>query len=183
MNGYGVVTDYWPRDSVPTATCQMHTDARLCAETGLLASAFCPNTQTAGIITLPVGHPLYRFIGTRYEDVLTQYLGRFVTMRPGVDSTETLLSTHLCSAHNYAADTGSQTVITDPVVRDQLLPDANALLNSARAQLAALPYDHWAYASLQNAINNLSSLTGGNPSASELMAAMALLTQAMASAR
>ena len=64
-----------------------------------------------------------------------------------------------------------------------MLPDANALLNSARAQLAALPYDHWAYASLQNAINNLSSLTGGNPSASELMAAMALLTQAMASAR
>ena len=183
INGYGVVTDYWPRDNVPTTACQMHADMRLCAETGMLASAACTNTQTAGVITLPSGHPLYRFIGTRYEDVLVQYLGRFSTMRPGVDSTETLLSNFLCTRHTYSADAGSQVVITDPVVRDQLLPDANALLNSARAQLAALPYDHYAYASLQNAINNLSNLTAGNPSASDLMTAMALLTQAMAAAR
>ena len=115
--------------------------------------------------------------------MLVQYLGRFSTMRPGVDSTETLLSNFLCTRHTYSADAGSQVVITDPVVRDQLLPDANALLNSARAQLAALPYDQYAYASLQNAISNLSNLTGGNPSASDLMTAMALLTQAMAAAR
>ena len=185
VNGYGVTTDYWPRDSVPTQYCQMHTSVQLCAETGLLAAAGCPNPQTAGIITIPPGHPLYNFIGTRYDSVLTQYLGRFANLRLSADgySNNALLATVTCAQHTFYADYGGQPEITDPLVRDRLLPDANALLNTARALLGALPYEHPAYAALQSAINNLSSLTSGAPTSSELTAAMALLTQAMAAAR
>ncbi len=31
--------------------------------------------MTRGVITIPAGHPLYSLIGTRYQEVLEQYLG------------------------------------------------------------------------------------------------------------
>lgn len=183
-NGYKVYTDYWPQEGVPTQYCQMHHEVTLCTVTGDLATAYCPSVQTAGIITLPQGHPLYRFIGTQYDSVLSEYLGDFATLRLTEDSNynSLLLSSCSCTLHASGSSTGAATV-TDPIVRDQLLPDAQTLLVAAQSQLSALPATHSGYAALQSAINNLSSVVNGNPDAATLTAAMSALTLAMAGAR
>ncbi|MBQ7455491.1 MAG: transglycosylase domain-containing protein [Clostridia bacterium] len=180
VNGYGVTTDWWPAASAPTQTCQMHTEVRLCSVTGMLATDSCPGTVVGGVITIPAGHPLYDLIGTKYNDTLTQYLGRFATLRLSQDSNRNaaLLSTVTCTLH-----TGGGQAVADTTVRDRLLPDAQALLATARAQLAGLSYDHPGYAALQSAIASLESVTAGNPTAEALTQAMAVLTQAMAAAR
>ena len=184
-NGYGVVTDYWPRDSAPTEYCQMHTEVQLCPETGMLATSGCPNAQTAGVITIPPGHPLYDFIGTKYDGVLTKYLGPFATLRLSTDDAynAAVLSSVTCTVHAPGASYGGQPVITDPLVRDQLLPDARALLSTAQNQLALLPMEHPGYAALSSAVSSLNTLISGAPTAEQLTQAMAMLTQAMAGAR
>ena len=182
VNGYSVVTDYWPVGSVPTVECQMHRLMNVCADSGMPAGPGCVNVKKAGILTIPAGHPLFNFIGTQYDSVLSKYLGRYATLRlsSSVYQNDAILSTLSCTLHSSG---GEYTVVTDPLVRDQLLPDAQSLLASARARLAALPMEHYAYAALQNAIGNLESVASGNPSAADLTAAMAILTQAMADAR
>ena len=62
--GYGVVTDYWKAGTEPTVSCQMHTTQTICSVSGLLASPYCPDTVTRGVLTIPSGHPLASFIGT-----------------------------------------------------------------------------------------------------------------------
>ncbi len=183
VNGYGVTTDYWPAGSAPTHECQMHALMNVCAASGMLAGDGCPSVSQAGILTIPAGHPLYNFIGTEYDSVLSKYLGRYATMRmsSSVYQNQAILSTLTCTLHDSGG--GSGYVVTDPLVRDQLLPDARQLLSTARAQLAALSPAHYAYASLQSAADNLENLISGAPSASDLTAAMAILTQAMADAR
>lgn len=78
---------------------------------------------------------------------------------------------------------GGTPTVTDPLVRDQLLPDARTLLSSAQSQLAALSPDHPGYAALQAAISNLNMVINSAPDAATLSAAMGALTQAMAGAR
>ena len=182
-NGYGVTTDYWPQEGAPRTYCQMHSEVSLCSATGMLATSGCPYTQTAGVITIPPGHPLYQFIGTQYDSVLTKYLGSFASLRLTGDSNynAAMVSTVTCTQHAPGAG-GTQTA-TDPIVRDQLLPDARTLLQSAQALLSTLPADHPAYGALQGAISNLNAMLDTNPGASELMTAMSVLTQAMAAAR
>ena len=182
-NGYGVTTDWWPAGSAPTQYCQMHTEVQLCTATGLLATAGCPSTQTAGVITPPMGHPLYDFFGTQYSDVLTRYLGRFATLRLSGDSNynAAALSTVTCTAHSGSGGAGQGA--SDPTVRDQLLPDARRLLESARTLLSATAPDHPGYAALQSALGTLTSVAASDPSAEALMQAMAALTQAMANIR
>ena len=184
INGYGVVTDYWPAATAPTHECQLHILAQVCTDSGMLATDACPHVTTAGIITIPAGHPLYDFIGTQYNDVLSKYLGRYATLRMSSDfyQNQAVLATVGCTVHGgYAAYApGGTAEITDPLVRDQLLPDAQSLLASARSLLGSLSPADPAYGPLQGAINNLSNLVSGAPSAADLMAAMALLTQAMA---
>ena len=184
-NGYGVVTDYWPAATAPTHECQMHTLVNLCVESGMLASSGCPNVVQAGIITIPAGHPLYDFIGSKYDSVLSKYLGRYATLRmsSSVYQNQAILDTLGCTLHDYGGYNGYSTVITDPLVRDQLLPDAQQLLASARARLSMLPAEHYAYGTLLSAISRLEALINGNPGAEELMAAMASLTSAMAQAQ
>ena len=183
-NGYKVYTDYWPADGVPTTYCQMHHEVTLCTVSGELATEYCPSVETASVITLPVGHPLYQFIGTEYESVLTEYLGSFASLRLSSDSnySNALLSTLTCTVHSAATASGTAAV-TDPVVRDQLLPDAQTLLTAAQAQLSALSPDHSGYAALQSAISNLSTVISGSPDATTLANAMSALTQAMAACR
>ena len=190
VNGYGVVTDYWPVNTAPTHECQMHMLVNVCSESGMLAGEYCSHVTEAGIITIPAGHPLYNFIGTRYDNVLSQYLGRYATLRmsSSVYQNQAILSTLSCTLHSYAAGYDGYygeyaPTVTDPLVRDQLLPDAQAILASARARLAALPPTHYAYTPLLNAINNLDSVINSAPSAEQLTAAMAILTQAMAQAQ
>ena len=183
-NGYKVYTDYWPADGVPTTYCQMHHEVTLCTVSGELATEYCPSVETASVITLPMGHPLYQFIGTEYESVLTEYLGSFASLRLSSDSNynNALLSTLTCTVHSAATASGTAAV-TDPVVRDQLLPDAQTLLTAAQAQLSALSPDHSGYAALQSAISNLSTVISGSPDATTLANAMSALTQAMAACR
>ena len=183
-NGYKVYTDYWPADGVPTTYCQMHHEVTLCTVSGELATEYCPSVGTASVITLPVGHPLYQFIGTEYESVLTEYLGSFASLRLSSDSNynNALLSTLTCTVHTAATASGTAAV-TDPVVRDQLLPDAQTLLTAAQAQLSTLSPDHSGYAALQSAISNLSTVISGSPDATTLANAMSALTQAMAACR
>ena len=179
--GYKTYTDYWPRNSVPTTYCQMHTEATLCTASGMLATAHCPGKQTAGVITIPAGHPLYRFIGTQYEHTLEEHLGSFATLQLGSDPNRNnaLLSRKTCTVHTASAAGG----ISDPVVKNQLLPDAERLLASAQVLLSTLPPSHPAYNQLYNAISALVSAMVGNPDASTLTRAMSYLTQAMAGAR
>ena len=180
--GYKVYTDYWPRSGAPTTYCQMHTEATLCVATGQLATAHCPGTETAGVVTIPQGHPLYRFLGTQYEGVLEEYLGAFATLRLTNDSNRNnaLIMQRTCTVHDASSASGA---VSDPVVKNQLLPDAERLLASAQAQLAGLSPSHSGYALLQNAISSLAAVIVGNPSAAELTGAMSYLTQAMAAAR
>jgi len=179
MNGYKTYTDYWPRSSVPTAYCQMHTEASLCAVTGDLATANCPSAQTAGVITIPQGHPLHRFIGTRYNSTLEEYLGTFSTLALTSDANRNnaLLAGKTCKMHTAAAVPG---VTVDPLVQNQLLPDAERLLRIAQNQLAGMSPAAAGYSALEQAISALARVIVGNPTAQQLTEAMSYLTQAMA---
>ena len=177
---YGTVTDYWPADSVPTVECQMHYTLSICATSGMLASAYCPTVSSRGVVILPLGHPLYGFIGTQYDSVLSDYLGQYATLRLTNDSTANslLLGSMTCPVHGSGSGSYQQ-----GIVDNQLLPDAQRLLGQAQSQLAGLSPDHYAYSALASAINNLNSVIYANPTTDALAAAMGQLTQAMAAAQ
>jgi hypothetical protein len=40
----------------------------------MLAGPYCEQTETRGVLSLPKGHPLEKFIGTEYQSVLEEYL-------------------------------------------------------------------------------------------------------------
>lgn len=172
--GYGTVTDWWAAGSVPTTYCQMHRNQSVCAETGDLASQYCPNVTTRGVIVIPSGHPLYRFLGTDYEDVLAQYLGSSATIQYD-GSGNVVGGGSVCTMHGPGTSSGN-----DYVVNETLIPDAQLLLDQARAQLSAMDPASGAYAALQSAISNLEMvISSGAPSAATVMGAMGQLTQAM----
>ncbi len=163
--GYGVVTDWWARGTVPTVSCQMHTAVNICADSGQVATPYCWNVETRGVITLPVGHPLYSFIGTQYEDVLVEYLGAYSVYG----------TNDLCVLHSTYSE--------NPVVDNTLLPDALTLLAQAQGQLANMDIYTQAeqYSALQSAITNLQYVINQpSPSVNDVANAMGLLTQAMA---
>lgn len=177
--GYGVTTDYWPADSVPTVNCQMHYSLTLCASSGMLASDYCPSIQSQGVVILPLGHPLYRYIGTEYDSALSDYLGEYATLRLTSDSTANslLLGAMTCPVH------GSSGSYQQSIVDNQLQPDAERLLAQAQSQLMSLSPNHYGYDALAAAINYLSSILYASPTSETLAAAMGQLTQAMAAAQ
>ena len=163
--GYGTVTDYWAEGTQPTVSCQIHQAQSVCAESGMLASQYCPNVVTRGVIVIPEGHPLSNFIGTQYDDTLRQYLGSFVSSAGGV-----------CTLH---------TGYTDPAGVDNsgapFIPDAQSLLQQAQAMLPTLDPAGGQYAALQNAIYNMQViLSSGSVGQTAIISAMSALTQAMA---
>ncbi len=175
--GYGVVTDYWPRDSVPTASCQMHYTLSVCTDSGMLASAYCPSRAEKGVVILPLGHPLYDLIGTSYDGVLRDYLGEYAALRLTSDSAanSALISSMTCPYHGASSGDYQQSIVDNT-----LAPDAQRLLSQAQAQLNAMGPEHSGYAALLSAINNLNGMLYSNPSQQQLAAAMGALTQAMA---
>ncbi|MBQ4640678.1 MAG: transglycosylase domain-containing protein [Clostridia bacterium] len=177
--GYGTVTDYWPRDTVPTTSCQMHYTLSVCNESGMLASSYCPSVSNKGVVLLPQGHPLYDFIGTEYQDVLSDYLGEYATLRLTSDANYNaqIIQQRTCPYH--ASGSSYQEYIT----QNTLLPDAQRLLNQANSLLSTLSPSHWAYNALVEAINNLSAVIYSNPSQDALVNAMSQLTLAMAAAQ
>ena len=71
----GVETGWWPANRVPTQYCDMHIQQTVCLDSDMVAGPYCTNTETRGVVSLPVGHPLNQFLNTEYQDVLTRYLG------------------------------------------------------------------------------------------------------------
>ena len=177
--GYGTTTDYWPADTVPTTQCQMHYTLRVCNESGLLASPYCPSVSDKGVVLLPQGHPLYQFIGTQYQDVLSDFLGEYATLRLTGDANynSSIINQHVCPYHQNGSS------YNDYVTQNTLLPDAQQLLARANQQLATLPMGHPGYTALFTAINNLNNVIQNNPTQEALFSAMSQLTQAMAAAQ
>ena len=180
--GYGTTTDYWPAESAPTVTCQMHYTLDVCDQTGMLATAYCPSHSTKGVVILPIGHPLYEYTTSQYAAVLTDYLGEYAALRLTSDANANaaLLQSRTCVLHQYSSygPTYEQTF-----VGQTLMPDAQRLLSQAQSQLASTPPDQPGYAALYAAISNLSMLLSSSPSSDQLAAAMGELTQAMANAQ
>ena len=178
--GYGTTTDYWPAESAPTVSCQMHYTLDVCDTTGMLATAYCPSHSTKGVIILPLGHPLYDYTDTAYAPVLSDYLGEYAAIRLTADgnTNSQILRSRTCAVHQAGTYSYEQTIVDN-----QLLPDAQRLLSQAQAQLANTPADQPGYAALQNAIDQLNTVIYSNPSSASLASAMASLTQAMANAQ
>ena len=177
--GYGVTTDYWPRESVPSVSCQMHYNLTVCNDSGMLAGDYCPSRSQRGVVMLPIGHPLYEYTNGQYASVLSDYLGEYASLRLTADgnANTALLQSRRCPVHSNAGS------YEQAIVQSQLLPDAQRLLAQAQKQLSALSPSHWGYHALLNAVNELSGLIYNNPSSAALAAAMTHLTQAMAAAQ
>ena len=167
MLGYGVVTDYWYQPTAPTVRCQMHQTITVCSESGMPATTYCPHTTQGASVVIPSGHPLSIYAGdNRYASVISEYLGMSASLVP-------------CVLHTNASG-GSY---SDPVVENTLIPDARQLLESAYGLLYTLDSSSTAYANVSSAIASLERvIQGSNPSTAEVATAMAVLTQAMASA-
>ena len=173
---YGTVTDYWAQGSVPTVYCQMHKTQNVCADSGEIASEYCPNVISKSVIVIPSGHPLYDLIGTEYDDVLEEYLGAWATVK--FDSNGNVISGgQVCTYHTSSSSSSG----TDYVTENTLIPDARTLLQQAYTQLNSMDSSASNYTSLSLAISNMESvLSSSSPSQSDVMAAMSQLTRAMA---
>ena len=161
--GYGVVTDWWASGTQPTVSCQMHSMQTVCAETNMLASPYCPQTVTRGVVTIPTGHPLYNLLGTQYQDVISQYLGETATWS-GVTCT---LHTSTYSAPETTLDAGR-------------LANARQLISDAEQRLSTMDPTSAEYLSLRQAADELLIIiSGSNPDDAEVLSAMNALTQAL----
>ena len=161
--GYGVVTDWWASGTQPTVSCQMHSMQTVCAETNMLASPYCPQTVTRGVVTIPTGHPLYNLLGTQYQDVISQYLGETAAWS-GVTCT---LHTSTYSAPETTLDAGR-------------LANARQLISDAEQRLSTMDPTSAEYLSLRQAADELLIIiSGSNPDDAEVLSAMNALTQAL----
>ncbi len=178
--GYGTVTDYWISGTEPTVQCQMHKTLTVCTASGMLAGPYCPAAyqQSKGVIVIPSGHPLYKFIDSKYSNVLAQYLGSFATYRGSGDINASALTGggYTCTLHTSAGEATSN----DPLVNNTLIPDANLLIQTAQGKLAGLDPASAEYQNISAAIGTLQGIiNGGSPSSADIATAMSVLTQAM----
>ena len=178
--GYGTSTDYWPVENVPTTTCQMHCILDVCDQSGMLATSFCPTHRKKGVVIVRIGHPLYDFTDTPYSSVLVDYLGEYANLRLTDDNNanDAILQSRTCVLHQSPVFTFEQTLLDQ-----QMIPDAQRLLDLARQRLMNMPPEHPGYSALYYAIESLSNTLASNPSSDTLAAAMGALTQAMANAQ
>ena len=166
--GYGTVTDYWAEGTQPTQYCQMHIEQDVCTDSGMIASDYCPNRERKGVVTIPYGHPLYKFIASEYQGVLEEYLG-----------VSNVYGSQVCTIHTqggvYPTDNG-QTVIPE-----QRIAAARQLIASAQEKLRELDPTGEQYNAIVNAATQLQNLIdSGTASQEELTNAMTTLTRAMA---
>lgn len=172
--GYGTVTDYWAQGTVPTVYCQMHVSQSVCNDSGQIATQYCPSVSTKGVVIIPSGHPLYRYIGTQYDDELEEYLGAWATVK--FDGYGNVISGgETCTLHT------SSTNRTDYVIENTLIPDAQVLIQQAQRMLGGIDPSTATYQSIYSAMINLQNVIGsGSASQSDIAAAMGQLTRAMA---
>lgn len=177
--GYGVTTDYWAQGSVPTVSCQMHQVMTICDDSGMLVGPYCPpeHYTQRGVVMLPQGHPLARFLNTQYQGVLNDYFGSSLT---GGGQT--------CTMHNEYTQYPDQPqdIYPEPdpgYDQPSLADDAQTLLMAASQQLGQLTADHPGYYELQSAISDLNAIIAADPYAANMIDAMIRLTQAMGAAQ
>ena len=168
--GYGTVTDYWYKPTVPTVQCQMHQSMTVCTDSNMIATPYCPSTTVKGVVVIPEGHPLYKFVNDpTYGSVLSEYLGAANT-------------TAVCPLHGYGTVTDNGQAV-DAVVQNTLLPDAQTLIQSAQSLMNSIDSGTTIYQSISAAVANLQGvISGAFPSSADVASAMATLTQAMAAA-
>lgn len=180
--GYGTKTDWWPADSLPRVSCQLHVQRVICSESGMLASPSCEHTETCGVISLPKGHPLEKYIGTEYQSVLEDYLGITVS------------GSSLCTWHGqavedplfsedpsqeYAQQQEEESGPDDPVSLSELRTGAQNLIVSATQQLGWLEPESEEYLRLYTAIQNLVMQLNAGAGPEALAAAMSNVSQVM----
>ena len=172
--GYGTITDYWAAGTVPTTRCQMHVSQSVCTDSGQIATQFCPSVTTKGVIVIPSGHPLYRFIGTKYDGELAEYLGPWATVKFNSYG-QVVSGGEMCTLHT------SQASVDNYVVENTLIPDARMLISQADAMLGGIDPSNPTYQRIYSAKVNLQNvIDSGNASQSEIAQAMGQLTRAMA---
>ena len=180
--GYGTVTDWWAKGTEPTVYCQLHTSQEVCVESGEPAGPYCTYKDIRGVISIPVGHPLYKFIGTRYEDVLTEYLGTtvsvggdFCSLHSSPTYEDIDWSTSESDTGWYAEDVQTQTQDTT------LAQDARMLIDVATAQMAGMDPATDQYGAVYLAADSLRSLLdSGYASQNDIVDAMGALSRALA---
>ena len=166
--GYGTVTDYWFEPTVPTVYCQMHQSMTVCADTGMLATEYCPNTTVKGVVVIPNGHPLSDYVNDpQYGPVIAEYLG-------------TASDYNYCTLHQdgYSVDDGNNGGYG---YDGDLVSDAQQLLQTAYDFMSQLDASSTHYQNIQTAASNLEGLLAmGSASTADIANAMAQITQAMA---
>lgn len=177
---HGVSNDYWRRENVPTTQCQMHKELPMCRASGRAATHFCPSeeVESKSVVVLPQGHPLQRFIGTEYQNVLTEYLGPYAALVLGGDANynAALIAQDSCHIHTGAPNITQ----TGTSVNPMFINDATRLLEQANKHLNTLQGDDPRYAVLLDAINNLQYAVNAANNEAEIIQYMGYLTQAMA---
>ena len=165
--GYGTVTDYWAEGTQPTQYCQMHTEQLVCSDSGMIASDYCPSREVKGVVTIPYGHPLYKYIGTQYQGVLEEYLG-----------VSNVYGSQVCTIHSSGSYSGDPGQTTLP---EQRIAAARQLIASAQDKLRELDPAGEQYTAIVTAATQLQNLIdSGTASQEKLTNAMTTLTRAMA---
>ena len=170
VKGYKPVTDYWYADSVPTDYCVMHRSMSICAESGRLATQYCPSYDVSNkaIVVIPKGHPLYNYTNS-YSSVIREYLGEFAA-----STNEESLYNTVCDVHTYAWQQNYQQNNTSlaqsaqelvnyaynavGAAGDAISNDTRRNINAAISAIESLIYsEYYDSATLQNAMTNLQS--------------------------
>ena len=159
--GFGTVTDYWAAGTQPTVTCQMHVKQSVCAASHMPASEYCPEVVTEGVVQIPAGHPLYPYIGTKYQEVLEQYLG-----------IGTVASGQVCTLHTSWSEEPPASSL------DQLIEDAWRLIEEAENIMSGVePGSTWFQETNEAAIWLEILITQDDPNERDILNAMAVLNR------
>ena len=161
--GYDTVTDYWL--TPPTEYCDMHQTLRICQESGMLATDYCYNVSEEGVILIPQYHTLSRFIGTKYEDVLIEYLGGSCIYG----------QSGYCTWHDSSTPSSGGSTADSGIVSGAML-----LIAQAQSKLNTMDPSSYEYQQLQSAIDNLEwALSQPGLSTTDIVNAMSIVSQAM----
>ena len=175
-NGYGVITDYWAQENVPTEYCNMHQQLSLCADTGLLATEYCPNIVSESAIIIPMGHPLYDYID-EYSNVMQDYLGEFATLKLTADDAynQALIAGCTCTMHNAAWVQEQQLYQSSDVVAQAqaLLQQAYSMLTNYGSMISEADYVSVSYC-IRQLEAALSSYSGIEQAMANLQYALSL---------
>ena len=192
----GVETGWWPAGSTPDQYCTMHVQQTVCADSGMIAGPYCPNTETRGVVSLPMGHPLARFLNTEYQDVLVRYYGPSVQSGaactwhtvPQYQEPEDLYPWPDQTGYDDwydqepdgPADGAWQTYEQQYAPSQALLDSAVALLSEAYQQLSWMQPGSASYENLAAACGQLTALLNGGATSEMVTEAMNTVQRAMA---